>query len=36
MAVKAASKLHEKPDVEDVKKSLDKSKIIFQGHSSSE
>jgi len=36
LALKSMRKINEKPEIESVKKSLDKNKVIFQSHSSSE
>ena len=35
LALKSARKLNEKPAIKEVKKSLDKDRVIFQNHSSS-
>lgn len=36
LSLKSLKTINEKPEVKHVKKSLDKDKIIFQSHSSSE
>jgi hypothetical protein len=36
LALRSLKTFNEKPDIKDVKKSLDKDRIIFQSHSSSE
>lgn len=36
LALKSARTINEKPETKDVKKSLDKDRVIFQSHSSSE
>lgn len=35
-ALKSVKTVNEKPEVKDVKKSLDKNRVIFHSHSSSE
>jgi hypothetical protein len=35
LALRASRRLMEKPSIKDVKKSLDKHRVIFRGHSSS-
>ena len=35
LALKSAKNLNEKPAIKEVKKSLDKDRVIFQNHSSS-
>jgi hypothetical protein len=34
LALSSAAKVNEKPEVKDVKKSLDKSRVIFHDHTS--
>lgn len=36
LALRSLKSVNEKPEVEDVKKSLDKNRVIFHSHSSSE
>jgi hypothetical protein len=35
LAIKSMRTINEKPETRDVKKSLDKDRVIFQGHASS-
>lgn len=36
LAIRSAVRLNEKPEISDVKKSLDKNRVIFHSHSSEE